>query len=515
LISIIVLVLACFTLASVAALYSYGRFAARAQGEPASALPVSETGCPLDLAIAPLLQERPGQSGLVMLDGNLEAFAIRALTARQAERSLDLQYYIWKDDLTGRLLINEVINAADRGVRVRLLLDDNNAQGFDRTWSALDSHPRIEVRLFNPSRNRENVLRRGLEMLLRAVSVTRRMHNKAWIADGRLAVVGGRNIGDAYFDAATTANFRDLDLILLGAAVGQTETVFDSFWNCRAALPVTALRPARENDPPNLRSALAMLSAEEATRPYLDRVAQDEDVRRLLSGKGHIHWTRDARVLSDPPGKALGRGEDNWLMNAVRPQLLSARSDLEIISPYFIPGEAGTDLLAELRDRGVRVAVLTNSLAATDVTAVHGAYARYRKPLLAAGIHLFELKPYDHESRTSLFGSSGASLHTKAFSVDDRIGFIGSMNFDPRSITLNTEMGVFFEHDELVRELRRIFADETSPPRSYSVGVGDAGIIWVDAALDPPDTWVREPEASLWRRLAATIIGLLPIESQL
>ena len=515
LILVVLAALAGFSLASALALYSYGRFAERAQGEPSFSLPVLEHGTPLDRLVAPLIKERPDQSGLRLVDGNLDAFAIRALSARRAGRSLDLQYYIWDDDLTGRLLAREVVEAADRGVRVRLLLDDINAQGHDRAHLALDQHPNIAVRLFNPSRNREGALRRGIEMLLRAVSITRRMHNKAWIADGRLAVVGGRNIGDAYFDAAASANFRDLDVLLLGAAVRQAEIVFDDYWNSKAVIPISALSKPRGTNLPEFRQALADLIADAPARPYLNRVAEDETVRATLSGEGEIHWTANARVVSDPPEKVKGAGEENWLMNVTRPLLASATTELEIISPYFIPGETGTGELVAMAQRGIGVAILTNSLAATDVTAVHGAYARYREPLIEGGVHLFELKPYDAHSDVSLFGSSSASLHTKAFTVDDRAGFIGSMNFDPRSVSLNSEMGVVFAHGGLVSEARAIFADETSPRKSYRVAMADGEIIWQDHASQPVRILREEPEASVWRRLTATIIGFLPIQSQL
>ena len=300
--------LAGFFLASLLTLYSYGRFAERAQGEPSTALAVSDNGTPLDTLAVPLATERPGQSGLMLLDGNLDAFAIRALTARRAGRSLDLQYYIWKDDLTGRLLVGEIVKAADRGVRVRLLLDDINAYGHDRTYLALESHPNITVRLFNPSRAREGAIRRAIEMLLRAVSATRRMHNKAWIADGRLAVVGGRNIGDAYFDAAPAANFRDLDLLLLGPAVRQTEAIFDDYWNSRAVIPIAALGNPRGDDLPELRRELAGLQAKEEVRPYLDRVAADE-----LGPRNAVRYRRgplDAECKSGfgPPGESHRRG---------------------------------------------------------------------------------------------------------------------------------------------------------------------------------------------------------------
>jgi len=514
LVLIILAALAAIALASAAALYSYGRFAEQAQGEPSFSLPAADDATPLDRDIAPLLTARPDQSGLVLLAGNLDAFAARVHAARQAGRSLDLQYYIWQDDLTGRLLASEIVKAADRGVRVRLLLDDINAQGRDNIHLALDAHPNIAVRLYNPSRNRDGALLRGIEMLLRAVSITRRMHNKAWIADGRVAFVGGRNIGDAYFDAAAS-NFRDLDLLLLGTAVRQTETIFDEYWNSRAVIPIGALGEPRAADLAALRTALAGAVADTDARPYLDRVAENESVQALLAGRTPIHWTARAKVVSDPPEKVAGAGEERWLINGVAPLLASATADLEIISPYFIPGDVGTRRLVEIAERGVRVAVLTNSLAATDVTAVHGAYVRYRKPLIEGGVSLFELKPYDNESDVSLFGSGGASLHTKAFTVDGRSGFIGSMNFDPRSVSLNSEMGVFFEDGRLVGEVRAIFADETAPEKSYRVRIDDGETIWEDRLAGAARTLREEPEAGFWRRLTATIIGFLPIESQL
>lgn len=493
----------------------FSEFAERAQGEPSYALPVAEDGTPLDEIVAPLLAERPDQTGLLLLDGGLDAFAARALAARNAGRSLDLQYYIWRGDLTGCLLAGEILKAADRGVRVRLLLDDINVYGYDRPHLALDAHPNIEVRLFNPGRTREGAIRRAVEMLRRAVTFTRRMHNKAWIADGRLAVVGGRNIGDAYFDADRSANFRDLDLLLLGDAVRQTEVIFDEFWNSKAVIPISALGESSETDLPEFRTELASLAGGDQARPYLEWVLEEETVREMMSGEARIHWTADATVVSDPPEKVIGAGEEDWLMNVIRPLLLSAIADLEIISPYFIPGEAGTTQLVALADQGPRVAILTNSLAATDVIAVHGAYASYREALVEGGVRLFELKPYDEDSDVSLFGSSSASLHTKSFTVDDRLGFIGSMNFDPRSISLNAEMGVVFEHAALVQQVREVFADETAPQKSYRVRLDDGDVVWQDGTGDAVSILRTEPEADIWRRMTATLIGLLPIESQL
>lgn len=512
---VVLILLAAFPLASFLALYSYGRFVKRVKGEPSFALPLSEDCTPLDRLIAPLVGQHPQQSGLQLLEDNLDAFAARAVATRRSGRSLDLQYYMWKHDLTGLLLTHEVLKAADRGVRVRLLLDDLNAYGFDRTHVALDTHPNIAVRLFNPSRNRDDIVRRGIEMLLRAFRATRRMHNKTWIADGRLAIIGGRNNGDAYFDADASSNFRDLDLLLLGDAVVQTEAIFDQFWNCDAAVPIAALKKPRRKDLAVLRKKLARILTDKRARPYLARAAEVESGGAMPGEGGAVHWTRDANVVSDPPEKASGGGHEKWLMNTIRPVLLSAQSDLEIISPYFIPGEEGTEELAKLVHKGVRVSVLTNSLAATDVAAVHGAYANYRKALVEKGIRLFELKPYNHRSRISLFGSRAASLHTKAFTVDDRAGFVGSMNFDPRSISLNSEMGIFFGDPALVSQVRALFADETSPQKSYRIRLDNGKIVWQDGVDGKLRTLRREPETSFRRKLAAVMTGWLPVESQL
>src|SRR5690606_747891 len=232
--------LAVFALASVLSLYFYGRFAESARGGVVMALPLAGDQTPIDRAVAPLTDARPGQTGMVILGDNLDAFAVRAMTARSAGRSLDLQYYIWHDDFTGNMLHHEALLAADRGVRVRLLLDDMNVHGSHSVLASLDSHPLIEVRLFNPTRSREGTLARGAELLLRFFSLNRRMHNKIWLADGRVAVVGGRNIGDEYFDAAADVNFTDTDVAVVGTAARQAGAEFDSYWNSRSPIPPAA-----------------------------------------------------------------------------------------------------------------------------------------------------------------------------------------------------------------------------------------------------------------------------------
>lgn len=502
-----------FAVASALAVYLYGRFAAQARGVASVTLPVEAAATPLDRVFAPDEAARPAESGLRLVSDDIEAFAVRAHAARAAGRSLDLQYYYWRDDLTGGLIGREVLAAADRGVRVRILLDDINARGGDDVYLAYDSHPNIEVRLFNPALSRDNTLARGADMVLRAVTVTRRMHNKAWIADARLAVVGGRNIGDAYFGASQTANFRDLDVLMVGNAVAQSARIFDRFWNSPVVLPLRSLSDPWQKALSRLRVRLEDLAASREAELYLARLKGPEEAAQTLARERPFHRTESAEVISDPPEKVLDVGQQSWLNETIDPVIASATERLEITSPYFIPGEEGADMLRRLAERGARVTVLTNSLAATDVAAVHGAYARYRESLLDNGIGLFELKAESRPGRISLFGSSNASLHTKAFTVDDHTGFIGSFNFDPRSIALNTEMGVLFRDAGLTSEVRRQFATHTGPSHAFRLTLDDGTLAWMEEPAGPPQ--YNEPGASAWRRLVATVTGLLPIESQL
>lgn len=507
---------ALFAFASFAATYSYGHFARRARGAACHALPLQHAETLLDDAASQLTAGREGQNGLALLSDNLDAFAARALAARSAGRSLDLMYYIWKNDLTGRLLAHEVVQAADRGVRVRILLDDINTRGLDGSYVALDSHPNIQIRLFNPSRARESGLKRGAEMVLRAFSVTRRMHNKAWIADGRCAIIGGRNIGDEYFAAARSSNFRDLDLLLLGPAVQQTETIFDAYWNSAYVIPISALARWRLPRIKRFRRKLARVATGPRAEPYMARLRQHVTLSELMDLADRLHWSDDVEILSDPPEKAGGEKQANWLMARLLPLITAAERTVAITTPYFIPGDEGVKQLVDLVEKGVDVAVLTNSLAATDVAAAHGAYAHFRQPLIAGGVRLFELQPYARKHEISAFGSSGASLHTKAFTIDERTGFIGSLNFDPRSASVNTEMGVLFAQPELVARMLELFRLDTDARASYGLSLdADSGLRWRGLREGRAQHYSTDPEAGLARRSVAFLIGLLPIQSQL
>ncbi len=524
-VKIVLIVLCLLAVGSALSLFAYGRFADRAVGAPGQSL-AAPTHMPapgestsaltdIDRVMLPLIQSHPDSTGMALLVGNTDAFTARALSAKHAGRSLDMQYYLWHDDLTGRLLAAEALAAADRGVRVRVLIDDINAHGANAAFRSLDEHPGIEVRMFNPSRNRGGTIGRAVEILLRGVTLNRRMHNKAWIVDGQIAIVGGRNIGDEYFDAAHDTNFLDADVLLAGPAVQQTAAIFDDFWNSRAVIPISALQEKAELPLQSLRQTLKSIASSEAAAPYITHLKNATRVSAMLAGEVPLHWDANARVVSDPASKALG-GNDHagWLITPIMQEIRSAQRNLTIISPYFVPGEAGTRELAAKAQSGITVNILTNSLASNDVIAVHSGYAGYRAPLLRAGVNLFELMPFG-DTNNSLFGSSGASLHTKAYMVDDTRGFIGSFNFDPRSVLLNTEMGLMFDHPALAAELMDKYETHAGPQKSYALSLAGSDLRWTDARTDPPRIWRTEPQTSAWTRLLVELLSWLPIENQL
>jgi putative cardiolipin synthase len=495
--------------------YFHDRNIRLGRGRPSHALPLSADATSLDRSLHITELRHPGETGLRLLIDSTEAFNARLKSIKAAGRSLDLQYYYWKADLTGRLLCRELVLAADRGARVRLLIDDINARGFDSSFLALDSHPNIEVRLFNPVRSRSNALRRSLELVLKYFSATRRMHNKCWIADGRLAIIGGRNIGDPYFDAAEGPNFQDVDLLVTGLAIRKAEALFDAYWNSEPAVPIRALHRLRRPKLAKLRRRLDEHCNTRAAKSFMGLCEAASSRTPPLMAEASFRWARNVEVLADPPGKARGESREAWIDRRIESILQAARTDLKIISPYFIPGRAGLEIFEQLASTGVKISILTNSLAATDVLAVHGAYANYRRQLAGAGIALYELKPDPGRNRASLFGSSTASLHTKAFIVDGRQGFVGSFNLDPRSASINTEMGILFEHPGLVKDLDELVTAQCAPESSYAVTLGSGGLSWTGRNAAAEEIHWGEPQASLRRRAAAWFIGLLPIESQL
>ena len=497
-----------------------------AVGTPSQALPVREGETALDREIAPLVAKHGGRTGAILVTDGLDAFAARALSARQAGRSLDLQYYIWHNDLTGRLLGREVWLAAERGVRVRLLLDDMNGNDRDEALLLLDAHPNVEIRLYNPFRNRGGPWRM-LELLQRVYSMNHRMHNKVWIADGRMAVLGGRNIGREYFDAGDESNFRDLDVVLFGPTVAQAGAAFDTYWNSEAVVPIAAL----EEKSPRALAALAEGIRREVAggeaRRYLERMDASRTVRAYFRKELSPHWTNRIEIVSDPPVKWKDEEDrGRWLATRLTQVLASAQRKALVVSPYFVPGDDLSAMLVGLvRDRGAHVGVITNSLAANDVAAVHSGYADYRGRLLDGGLAMYEMRAGAPVAKGSRSGSGGsgsgsgsgtASLHTKAFLVDDARGFIGSYNLDPRSAWLNTENGVLFEDASMAAALREEYLRLTGPKMSYWVyRNGDGELRWLDHARRPPALYDREPDTTWTQRATARVLAWLPIESQL
>jgi putative cardiolipin synthase len=416
------------------------------------------------------------------------------------------------------MLARELVRAADRGVRVRLLLDDMDARAHNFALAGLDAHPRIEVRLFNPFASRRGFAGKALEVMTTFSRINHRMHNKAWIADNRLAVAGGRNVGDEYFTASAGVNFVDLDFAVVGPAVAQLSVAFDSYWNSAAVWPIAALSPELVNPDTlaRLRADAVDAARRAAESPWLRTLANSEAVRQIQSGELERYWTPRWQVLADDPLKALRADDPQARSNVLRgfsAALRETRASITLISPYFVPGKDGTRALVDAAHGGREVAVLTNSLATNDVAAVHGGYSKYRGALVDGGVRVFELKLVAGAGTdSSLFGSKGASLHTKAALLDTDTVFVGSFNLDPRSISLNCEQGVLATHPALARELAGLFADMTNPARAWRVDRDDAGRLrWRDGVR----TEYRDPDASLSRRATSRLLRWLPFDSQL
>lgn len=492
------------------------------RGQPSVAIPPAADAI-LDRWFAGQPLAGPDRSGARLISQGTDAFALRALSARAAARSLDLQYYIWHNDATGRYLAGEALAAADRGVRVRLLLDDMDARQRDAVLMALDQHPQIEIRLFNPFATRSGALRTLAEVFARGSRLNHRMHNKAWLADGRIALVGGRNIGDEYFAASDGVNFVDLDVLLAGAAVGQAERSFDEYWNSKSSTPIAHLQRIMrvKLTLDEVRQVLADSARAQADSDYVRRLRQSPSILGMLQGDYALAWESEVQVVADDPRKAIKHASK--IRPGVLQSLLDAfgatRRELRLISPYFVPGAGGADGMRKLASAGVDVEILTNSLAATDVAAVHSGYVRYRKQLLAGGVKLYELKPaleaFEHEKRMS-FGSSRASLHTKAAIVDHERIFVGSFNLDPRSATLNCEMGAWIHSAALAQQLSALFEEVATPQRSFAVTLDAKGrTLWTETRDGKTLQYDSDPYASWGRRAITWVLKFLPIESQL
>lgn len=516
--------------------YTHRKFVLSARGAKSYVYGTKDCSTKLDLCLQDLAKDNDGlgykKNAIGLIKENIDAFAARILAAKMAGRSLDLMYYIFEDDRVGKLLLHELVNAADRGVRVRLLIDDINVGARDSIFRAIDKHPNIEIRLFNPCRARGLSFKRALEMALRAFSLTRRMHNKAYIADGRIAFVGGRNIADGYFGTSQNSNARDLDVLLTGPIVSEVETIFDAYWNSEVVIPITGLvLTIGPKDLAYWKGYLYNYRHLDLNQTLIDDITKMSFYHFLRPHK-YLFPVENVQVLADPPEKAVKKHTKTWLAHFLFSCLDKASKEVQITSPYFVPGVLGVEQLKGLVNRGIKVSILTNSLATTDVAAAYGGYIHYRKELLEYGIKLYELRPPSLEySNKFLVGNlkkrskppklhflvrHSSNLHTKAFLIDKYKAFVGSFNFDMRSVVLNTEMGIYFECKALATHMDILFYEEISPLMSYRLITSAKGELnWVYKEGNLIKFKSYEPAVSLYRRLLVRLVCLLPIKSQL
>lgn len=454
-------------------------------------------------------------SGFFILANPIDALVARAALIRKAEHTIDVQYYIYKSDLTGKILVKEMLDAADRGVRVRILLDDFGSFGNDKGLIALNAHPNVYIRLFNPFKRSGSM---SLQLLTGFGKKTRRMHNKALIADNQLSIVGGRNIGDEYFGANPSVVFDDLDVLLTNPVTNDISQVFDEFWNSSKSRPVSEKIDMSFDDEQliQLRVNLEEELAAHQNSEYSIAIRNSRLVNKETLSEFSFRWA-GCKLKADSVEKIRAERDAESLMLA--PQLASLLKSLSerfiVVSPYFVPGEKGVAFFKTLRDRNVEVIVVTNSLASNDVAIVHSGYSKYRRDLIELGVKIYEIDGRDFESRPS--GSlserfaSRSSLHAKYFVFDDTATFIGSFNFDPRSFYENTEVGVSIYSSELSQAL----ADEVLkqlPLEAFEVTLNDKGSLQWQLGDEIFD---KEPGTSWFKRVLNVIMGWLPVESQL
>jgi putative cardiolipin synthase len=464
------------------------------------------------------------KSGFHLLGNGLDAFVARAVLAHYAERSIDVQYYLYHNDLVGRLFTDLLLKAADRGVRVRLLVDDMDLGGRDLGAAALNSHPNVEVRIFNPfSRN----VSRISQFVTRFGSVTRRMHNKSFTVDNQVSILGGRNIGNEYFDADPDLAFADLDVIAIGPVVKEVSSVFDRYWNSELAYPASVLLKGELPTPEKveeLRGKLNEYVADQIDSEYLQALRNSDLANKIRKDQIEFRWG-DAEVVFDQPEKLLHdfSATEYHLSPMLKPYWEEVDKELIIFSPYFVPGKPGTAFLTQLAQRGVRVRILTNSLASNDVGLVHAGYKKYRKKLLRGGVELYELNKKltrkQRKEKKGAGGSSKASLHAKSFIFDCKQVFIGSLNLDPRAVLHNTEIGVVLKVPKIAEEMAKRF-EENIEQVAFRLELkkdenGYEKLVWHGWEKGEQVVYTHEPYTGFWRRFGISFMSIWPIESQL
>lgn len=465
-------------------------------------------------AVAPFSKQHPQKSGIRLLGDAKDAFAARMLLALSAQKTLDIQYYIWQKDITGALLFEAITEASKRGVRVRLLLDDNGIKGLDEALASLDRLENVQVRIFNPFSQRTF---KWLGFITDFSRVNRRMHNKSFTVDNSVTVIGGRNIGDDYFGATGGILKQDLDLVAVGAVVNEVSSDFDRYWASDSAYPIKEV----VNSSGITSYSTAEYMSEQVSNPkrpvYVEALKQSSLVETLLARELTFDW-KMAKMISDDPAKGLDKHDKETLLVHKLAQIMGRpKATVLLVTPYFVPNKEGVKAFAELAKSGVSISILTNSMQATDVLPVHSGYAKYRKSLLKAGIQLFELRSGSEESDGRLktlgpFGSSASNLHAKTFAIDSERLFVGSFNFDPRSMYLNTELGFVIESESLTKQVENEFYQQVSE-MAYLLSLDDDdNILWTEKNGNTHIVHTDEPGMTMFSRAALIMLSFLPIE---
>ncbi|WEM45450.1 phospholipase D family protein (plasmid) [Photobacterium sp. DA100] len=458
----------------------------------------------------PYINKHPELTGFYPLGDGQEAFLARLALIYSAEHSIDLQYYIYRDDSTSSLMTYALYQAAERGVRIRLLLDDMQSRN-DKSMAQLASHPNIKIRLFNPFEHRSA---RVLGFFGDFDRLNRRMHNKALIADNAFVITGGRNIGDEYFSANTAVDFGDFDILMLGHSVTDVAVQFDMYWNSKPSTPIESfVHDATKPTKDEINNWEDQLKQEFKNSRYIKSLAELPLTQHIKDQSLAFYWGK-AEVHYDLPSKIYSPEETDLMLHQLSAILAQTEHELLLVSPYFVPTVQGTNALTQAAKDGIDVTIITNSLASNDVFAVHGWYAKYREPLLAGGVKLYEVKVDPSlKKQRSWLGSSRTSLHAKTFIIDRKDLFVGSFNFDPRSAYLNTEMGILIESEEFGRIVYQEI-DRNLRKNTYRLTLDEEGQLEWHNDVDGSITHI-EPDASIWLRFSAWLAGLLPIENQL
>ena len=464
-------------------------------------------------------QMSQGLTAYLALDDAFSSIASRLHLINKAQHNIDLQYYIWENDSIGHLMLAELLKAADRGVKVRLLIDDQNGTKLDATLKQLAAHPNFEIKLFNPYKFRKL---RVIDYAFRLKHINHRMHNKLIIADGAIAVTGGRNISREYFDASDNFQFTDMDILFYGTAVQHANDVFHEFWNDNLSYSVPQLLgDGNQEQLSKLRQYYELTALQKDQLKKRIELAEKQINKHLKDRP--INWAK-AHFIADSPNKIRGEATNDQLIYSQMLNIMGEpKQHLELVSAYFVPTRKGTDYLVNLSKNDVRIRILTNSFLANDVAVVHAFYQKYRHDLLQNGIKLYEFKPYIERNKRTWYevvtgnvipakGKNTSSLHAKFFDIDGMV-FIGSFNFDPRSANLNSEVGLVVESDVLQKYISKSL-DQYLPQIAYELKLNKQGeIIWLDQHKDGSIVeYKHDPETTKFQRFAMQAVSYLPIE---